>query len=232
MTTQYYKHPEFGNVYGIPVLFPTCRCTWVKLVTPEEAPPAKPGQVQGAPRFSVTMLLPKEEKTTKEFIKVITAMVTEMLPLFNQGRKAKLNIDSILVDGDTQDTEKYPFYKGCWALIARNVNRPQIVDGKKSELPPEAIMGGMFVRGTITPLLTGHGVSYKLLAIMKVKDDEVRFGGAARAGSYIDMIPAVEDDTAEETTALAEEPETPAKGKSGSKPQTAEQGKAKALSML
>jgi hypothetical protein len=226
MNTKYYKHPKYGTVYGNAIVTPTGRCAWPALVKPQEAPPAKPGEPQGAPRYGVTIILPKADKAAQEWVKAVSIMVKEMLVSFNEGRKAKLSLDSVLLDGDGFDLEKYPYYKDSWILTARNVKLPNIVDGKKSELPADAIMGGMFVRATVTPLLTGHGVSYKLEALQRVRDDSTRFAGASRAGGYLDMIPIVADEgeaqaTSDETP-LAAAPATDAP----------KNGKAKALAML
>lgn len=228
MNNKYYKHVKYGTVYGNPVITPTGRCAWPALVKPQEAPPAKPGEPQGAPRYGITIILPKAEKPVQEWNKAVSVMVKEMLVLFNEGRKAKLSIENILLDGDGFDLEKYPYYKDSWILTARNVKLPPIVDGKKSEIPVDAVMGGMFVRATVTPLLTGHGVSYKLEALQRVRDDNTRFAGANRAGGYLEMLPELTDEgetvsesTPEETPAV----ETPA----AVHPKN---GKAKALAML
>lgn len=222
MAKTFYKHPKYGTTYGDALVTPTARCAWPALVKPQDAPPAKPGEQQGAPRYGVTLILSKDDPAVQAWVKAVAAMVKEMLVLFNQGRKGKLSVETILQDGDGYDLEKYPYYKNSFILTARNTQLPPIVDGKKSELPADAIAGGMFVRATVTPLLTGSGVSYKLNALQRVRDDNVRFAGASRAGSYLDMIPVVEDEEGGNGVSPAEtEPSEAPKA-----------GKAKALAML
>jgi hypothetical protein len=225
MNSKYYKHPKYGNTYGLPINTPTGRCAWPHLIAPEPAPPAKPGEPQGAPRYAITIILPKAEKTVQEFLKAVDIMVKEMLVVYNQGQKAKLAIDSILNDGDNFDLEKYPYYRDSWILIARNAKLPSVVDGKKNLIPVEAISGGMFVRANVTPLLTGKGLSFKLEALQRVKDDNTRFAGASRAGSYVAMLPVV-DDEGENTESTSEVVSAPLTA------ETPKNGKAKALAML
>lgn len=227
MNSKYYKHPKFGTTYGNAIVTPTGRCAWPALVKPQDAPPAKPGEQQGAPRYGVSIILPKADSQVQAWIKAVTVMVKEMLVIFNEGRKGKISIENVLVDGDTFDLEKYPYYKDSWILTARNVKYPPVVDGKKNEIPADAIAGGMFVRATVVPLLTGHGVSYKLENLQRVRDDNTRFAGASRAGGYLSMIPEVDESETEAPQIAASEPEPI--------PTTSEapkNGKAKALAML
>ncbi len=236
---QFYKHPQYGTVYGEALVTPTGRCAWPALVKPQDAPAAQPGQQQGAPRYGITIILPKGDKVVEAWIKGTAAMVKDMLVVFNDKRPAKMGIENVLQDGDDGkwDLEKYPYYKNSWLLTARNVQLPPVVDGQRNEIPVDAILGGMFVRATVTPLLTGHGISFKLNALQRVKDDDVRFGGANRAGSYVDMIPDVEAETEAGTTEEAAPSESPADGSTApvevAPPVAApKSGKAKALAML
>lgn len=218
MGTQFYKHPKFGNVYGDVVLTPTGRCAWPALVKPKEPPPPADGQQAGAPRYEITIILPKTDSFVVQWEKAVTAMCKNMLTLFNQGRKGKLSVEEVLKDGDSFDLEKYPYYKDSYILTARNVKLPPVIDGKKQAIPVEQVLGGSFVRATVTPLLTGHGLSYKLEALQLVKDDGVRFAGSNRTGAMLDMIPEVEDD---EVEAAEDTPAEPVKT-----------GKSKALDLL
>lgn len=219
MGTQYYKHPKYGIVYGDPTVTPTGRAAWPALVKPKEPPPPADGQQAGAPRYEVTIILPKSDEYVQKWIKAIAGMTDGMLKLFNQGRKAKIAVESVLKDGDEFDLEKYPYYKNSFVLIARNAKLPQLVDGKKQLIAADSITGGMFVRATVTPILTGWGLSYKLEALQLVKDDGTRFAGAARAASYTDMLPEVDSG---EVEVQAEE------GPAEEEPT----GKAKALALL
>lgn len=227
-----YVHPDYGHAYGDPIICPTGRAAWPHLVSPKPAFQAKPGEKQGDPRFCVTILLEKSDPAVKAWVKYLTEVAEEVVWYYNKGRKTVLSIDSVLNDGDEQDLEKKPFMRGCWWVELRNAKRPPIVDGKKSELPPDAIQGGMLIRGTITPLVTAHGLSFKLEALQRVRDDGTRFAGASRVGSYLDMIPEVDEEGN-----VAEVSEDTEAAETGSEvveetPKAVKNGKAKALALL
>lgn len=215
---KYYKHPTFGHVYGQPVTSPIGRIVWPSLTKPKDPPPPKPGQQPGSPRYEVTLLLNKQSPTTEAFIKEITAMTSDMADLFNDKRSARLGEFKLLQDGDTMDPEKYPYYKGCWALVGRNVAQTDIVDAKKQPLDASGVIGGMKGRLVVTPLITAHGASYKLGAVQVTEDDGTRFGGGVRdmtsfldacepasetaSAAAVDSTPVVEATPAKETKSI------------------------------
>ena len=204
----YYKHPKFGHVYGELIASPVGRCCWPSLVNPKAPPPPQEGQAPGQPRYEVTVLLPKDSPKVDEFVEKISTMATEMLKLFNEGRKAKVSDIEMVQDGDAYDLEKYPFYKGCYVLVARNANNPKVINHdkpKSSVIEPKEIAGGMKVRVLVTPLITAHGLSYKLEVCQLISDDGTRFGGGQR--DTIGFLDALEDGEEEIEQAKAEEDE-------------------------
>jgi hypothetical protein len=175
----YYKHPQFGHVYGEEILVPEVRCCWPSLVKPKDPPPPKPGMPEGSPRYELTFLLP-DNKEANKFIADIEKMTKEMLALYNEDKKATLGTITTYSDGNKFDLEKYPYYEGHKILVARNQKMPIIVDAKRQAGSADIITGGCFVQALITPLITAHGVSYKLNAVQFRRDDGTKFGGSAR----------------------------------------------------
>lgn len=218
--SKYYKHPTYGFVYGLRQPTPFGRAAWPSLVKPKDPPPPQPGQPVGTPRYELTILLKKDDAFVKEFVAKVEKEVQEMLELFNKGRSAKLSVDAPLKDGNTFDLEKYPYYKDCWILVGRNAKQISVVDGKKRDIEVSRVEGGNIVCGVVTPLITAHGVSYKLEIVQYIKDDGVHFAGAVAApDTYLSIV---EDTPTEE----------PAKGNGNGKPAEEKTGKALALEVL
>lgn len=210
---KYYKHPTFGHVYGLRQATPFGRCAWPSLIKPKDPPPPQPGQPPGTPRYELTIILPKTDAYAKEFVAKLDKEVQEMVDLFNKGRSAKISVDAPLKDGDTFDLEKYPYYKDSWILVGRNAKPISVVDGKKRDIDVKMIEGGNIVCGVVTPLITAHGVSYKLEVVQFVKDDGVKFAGTIAApDTYLSVLP---DEPTEEPKEEAAKGNGKAESKSG-----------------
>lgn len=204
MTTKYklYKHPKYGMVYGEARPTPEGRLVWPSLVEPKDPPPPEEGEQPGSPRYESTILLSKDSPEVANFLADMKAMTDEMLILFNLKRPAKLGQCDILKDGDAFDMEKYPYYKNNWVVLARNKEQPKCIGANKKPLEDLTVLkGGCLVKGVITPLITGHGISYKLEVIQFIKDDGTRFGGGVK--DLTSLLEACEDDNNEQ------EPVTP-----------------------
>lgn len=181
---KHWKHPQFGMVFcNETVKTPVGRFSWPSLVTPKPGMPQADGSV-GQPRYEITVCIPKDGKGVTEFLADLNFYRDEMVPIFNQKRAAKLGEIDVMGkygDGDTADHEKYPYYKGCWIISARNSKQEfNVMDANGDDLDPAAIVGGMQGRLLIRPLVTGHGMSFKLEIVKLLKDDGVRFGGGVR----------------------------------------------------
>lgn len=174
-------------VFGSTFATPEGRFVWTQhLSVPKDAPPAKEGEAPGKPRYEITLLIPKNGAKTEEFMKNLKADTDAAIELFNKGRSATIG-NCLLFgkygDGDTQDLEKYPYYKNCWVITARNAEKiadKDVMDSKKQPFVRENIKGGMLGRLVVQTIITGHGISYKMQAIQVTNDDGVRFGGASR----------------------------------------------------
>ncbi len=192
------KHKTYGFVYGIKTKTPVGRLAWPSLVTAKESTfPLKEGETQPPPRFEATYLWSKKDKDVKAFVKELDTMKDDMVELFNEGKKkAKISVDEVLKDGDEMDTEKYPYYAGNYYIVAKHKDRPQIFDMSVNEVKPEDVKGGMPALAVITPILTAHGMSFKLEVVQLAKDDGVRFAGGATDSK--DMLEALEGDAEDE----------------------------------
>jgi len=229
---KYYKHPTYGHVYGLSIPTPIGRGGWPNLVKPKAAPPPKEGEKQGAPRYEQTLFLQKDNPSVIKFCETIKNMTDEMIELFNHKRAATIGGCRLFGkngDGDEMDLEKYPFAKGCHVLVARNANPVKVVNKERKIIEPGLIEGGVKVRFVINPIVTAHGISYKLEAVQLWEDDGVRFAGAAR--DAVELFDACSDDDVESETEDTEingdAPTTPPEvQKSGKK------GKAAALDLL
>lgn len=198
---KYYKHPTYGMVYGISLPTPVGRGGWPHLVTPKDAPPPKENEKQGAPRYEQSIFLEKDNPAVIKFVKTIKDMTDEMLEYFNQKRAAQMGSCMLFGkngDGDEMDLEKYPFAKGCYVLVARNTKPVKVVDRtvpKPKVIDTALIAGGIKVKFVVCPLITAHGISYKLEAVQLWEDDGIRFAGAARDSA--ELFDACEDDGVE-----------------------------------
>lgn len=231
---KYYKHPQYGHVYGESIPTPVGRFVWSNLVTPKDAPPPqKEGEKQGPPRYEITLLLEKTNAQVIQFMSQVKAMTDEMLLIFNKNRAADLGQCKIFGkagDGDEFDHEKYPYYKGCYVLVARNQKPTKAVNADKPKpkvIEASGILGGMTGKLVVTPMITAHGISYKLEVTQLIKDDGTRYGGAAR--DAVELLEACEDESEDEAPAEV----TNGNGTPEPAPaKVAKKGKAAALDLL
>lgn len=217
--TKFYKHPAYGTCYGEAMKTPVGRFVWPSLIKPKDAPPPKDGQQQGPARFELSLLLSKTDKKVEAFIKEATEMTDAMLKQFNEGRSADLGKCKLFGkygDGDAADLEKYPYYKDSWVLCARNQKAVKIVGKKKEVLEAGAVTGGMKGVLVVTPIITAHGISYKLEVVQLTDDDGVRYAGGARDATELLDTCGEEDKKEEVETTVAtvtQVTKTPKKGK-------------------
>lgn len=180
------KHKTFGHVYSQESYgTPQGRLVWLYLDKPKDPPKPKDGQESSSPpRYEATILLPKSDKAVKTFASLVEEVAGEMVELFNKGRSAKIAIEDVFKDGDSEtfDKEKYPYYKGCWVLTARNAkNDFAVLNNKGESIEATKPVGGNVGALVILPMITSYGISYKLEAVQLIKDDGVKFGGGSRS---------------------------------------------------
>lgn len=226
------KHKTFGHVYSQESYgTPQGRLVWLYLDKPKDPPKPKDGQESSSPpRYEATILLPKSDKAVKTFASLVEEVAGEMVELFNKGRSAKIAIEDVFKDGDSEtfDKEKYPYYKGCWVLTARNAkNDFAVLNNKGESIEATKPVGGNVGALVILPMITSYGISYKLEAVQLIKDDGVKFGGGSRSIEKIknalktlctidedEEDTSVDEDDTEETTEEEVSPKS-AKAKKG-----------------
>lgn len=218
---KYYQHPQYGTTYGEQTKTPIGRIAWPSLIKPKDAPQPQPGQQPGQPRYEGSLVIAKGGEGVGDFLEALKIMTDEMVEQFNTGKKAKISGCKIISDGDEFDQEKYPYYANSWVLTARNAQMPKFVNKDRQPIEAADFKGGSKVRFVITPLITAHGISYKLEAAQLVADDGTRFGGGARDAT--DLLEALSDDSEVTET---KQPVAPVAAKKGGK------GKEAAVNLL
>lgn len=171
------------------VLTGEVRLSYVNLV----APRANNNDPSAAPKYSVTLLIPKSDVPVKQNIDAsIEAAATEALGKIWSGvRPPMLSIPVHDGDGLRENGTPYgPECKGCWVITASSKNKPQVVHQSdiNTELLPQDIYSGMYARVTINffgYIRAGKkGVGCGLGNVMKTKDGEALAGGASAASDF------------------------------------------------
>lgn len=180
--SKYYKHPQFGQVYLNEVVgTPVGRLVWPYFTEPRPPGPPKEGWAPQPPKHEGTLLLEKGVPENEAWIAEMTEESKAMLELFNKNNRAPLAQGLPVVrDGDDFDAEKYPYYKNKWIITAKNQHPPKFVDAKVQPIEPNAFLGGMEVRFSLTAMVSKGGFSYKLNSVQLVRDDGARYGGGTR----------------------------------------------------
>lgn len=172
------------------VLTGEVRLSYCNLTTPRAS------QQGGEPKFSVTLLIPKTDTTTKADIDAaINAAAQEALTkTWNGARPPVLNVLKVPIhDGDGVRQSGVPFgdeCKGHWVITASTKNKPQVVgiDNINCELAPSDIYSGMY--GRVTIRFFGYsnsgnkGIGCGLGNVLKTRDGEPLSGQASAASDF------------------------------------------------
>lgn len=148
-------------------------------------------------KFSVCLLIPKEDKKT---IKAIRAAVDEAIQEGINSKwsgKKPANLKLPLRDGDAERADEAPEYEGMYFLNCNSSQKPGIVDKDRNEiLDPDEVYSGCWGRASINfyPFNSNgnKGVGVGLNHIQKLKDGDRL--GAARASAEDDFSDDFEDD--------------------------------------
>lgn len=141
-------------------------------------------------KFSVCLLIPKEDKKT---IKAIRAAVDEAIQEGINSKwsgKKPANLKLPLRDGDAERADEAPEYEGMYFLNCNSSQKPGIVDKDLNEiLDPDEVYSGCWGRASINfyPFNSNgnKGVGVGLNNIQKLKDDDRL--GATRASAESDF---------------------------------------------
>lgn len=171
------------------------RLSYANLVTPRA-----PQNGQGDPKYSVTLLIPKTDLSTKADIdNAIHAAVADAIGSKWNGVQPPV-IAVPVYDGDGVRANGEPFgeeCKGHWVVTSSSKNKPQVVgqDNINVQLSPSDIYSGMYARVTIR--FFGYvnsgkkGIGCGLGNVMKTRDGEPLSGGASAASDFASVGNAV-----------------------------------------
>ena len=171
------------------VLTGEVRLSYVNLV----APRANSSNPNAAPRYSVTLLIPKNDAAVKQNIdaSIETAAADAQAKIWGGVRPPVLPIPIHDGDGVRENGTTYgPECKGCWVITASSKQKPQVVHQSdiNTELAPQDIYSGMYARVTINFLgynqAGRRGIGCALGNVMKTRDGEPLAGGASAAVDF------------------------------------------------
>lgn len=174
------------------VLTGEVRLSYANLTTPR----ANSNDPNAAPKYSVTLLIPKTDTATKANIdsSIEAAAADAQGRLWNGVRPPVMPIP--IHDGDGVRESGVPFgpeCKGCWVITASSKNKPGVVHQSdvNTELAPQDIYSGMYARVTIN--FFGYngggkrGVGCGLGNVMKTQEGEPLSGGASAFADFSDF---------------------------------------------
>lgn len=148
-------------------------------------------------KFSICLLIPKEDKATLKNIKAaIDEAIQEGISSKWNGKKPA-NVKLPLRDGDEERADEAPEYEGMMFLNANSTQKPGIVDKDLNEiLDPDEVYSGCWGRASINfypfSVNGNKGIGVGLNNVQKLKDGEHL--GAARASAESDFDDDFEDD--------------------------------------
>ena len=155
----------------------------------------EPKSINGGPeRYSVSLLIPKDDKETITAIeKAIDAAIEEGIGKFGGKKPNKATIKLPLRDGDIERDDEA--YKGHYFINANSVTAPQIVDkAVKPIIDRSEVYSGCYARVSISFYAFNSngnkGIACGLGNIQKIRDGEP-LGGRSNAA---DDFTSLEDD--------------------------------------
>ena len=155
----------------------------------------EPKSINGGPeRYSVSLLIPKDDKETITAIeKAIDAAIEEGIGKFGGKKPNKATIKLPLRDGDIERDDEA--YKGHYFINANSVTAPQIVDkAVKPIIDRSEVYSGCYARVSISFYAFNSngnkGIACGLGNIQKIRDGEP-LGGRSNAS---DDFTNLEDD--------------------------------------
>lgn len=155
----------------------------------------EPTSINGGPeRYSVSVLIPKDDKETVKAINdAIDAAIEEGIAKFGGKKPNKAAIKLPLRDGDTEREDEA--YAGHWFINANSKTAPQIVDKSvKPILDRDEVYSGCYARVSLNFYAFNSngnkGIACGLGNIQKIRDGE-SLGGRTSA---VDDFTIEEDD--------------------------------------
>lgn len=181
------KQIKGDNIMSTKVVTGKVRFSYCHIFEPQ------PDQDGGDPKYSVTLLIPKNDKATLGKIKAAMAEAREKFCQRNGAAALPANPVHTLHDGDGQRPnggDFAPECKGCYVITVSSKQKPKVVDSSRNEiLDAQEVYSGCYGRASIN--FYGYnsrgrkGISAGLLAVQKLHDGEP-FGTVGSADDFND----------------------------------------------
>lgn len=149
----------------------------------------EPTSINGGPeRYSVSVLIPKDDKETVKAINdAVDAAIEEGIAKFGGKKPNKAAIKLPLRDGDTEREDEA--YAGHWFINANSKTAPQIVDkGVKPILDRDEVYSGCYARVSLNFYAFNSngnkGIACGLGNIQKIRDGESLGGRSSAADDF------------------------------------------------
>lgn len=156
------------------------RLSYVHLFEPYSSDPDQD------PKYSVTILIPKSDKTTLAKLAAAQEAAKEAGKSSKWEGRVPPNLSTTLHDGDEEaDLEKSPEYGGCMYMAMSSKQRPGVVDENlNAVLDPTQVYSGCYARVSINAFPYSakgkKGISFGLNNVQFLADGEP-LGGRTRA---------------------------------------------------
>ena len=149
----------------------------------------EPTSINGGPeRYSVSVLIPKDDKeTVKAINNAVDAAIEEGIAKFGGKKPNKAAIKLPLRDGDTEREDEA--YAGHWFINANSKTAPQIVDkAVKPILDRDEVYSGCYARVSLNFYAFNSngnkGIACGLGNIQKIRDGESLGGRSSAADDF------------------------------------------------
>ena len=149
----------------------------------------EPTSINGGPeRYSVSVLVPKDDKeTVKAINNAVDAAIEEGIAKFGGKKPNKAAIKLPLRDGDTEREDEA--YAGHWFINANSKTAPQIVDkAVKPILDRDEVYSGCYARVSLNFYAFNSngnkGIACGLGNIQKIRDGESLGGRSSAADDF------------------------------------------------
>lgn len=150
-------------------------------------------------KYSVCLLIPKEDKATIKKIK--DAIEAEKKAGAAEKWKGKVpsNLKTPLRDGDAERADEYPEYAGMYFLNANSSRKPVLLDESKDEILDQTeLYSGCWGRANVNfysfDVNGSRGIAVGLNALQKKRDDEPLGGMITAESAAADFDDDYEDD--------------------------------------
>lgn len=149
------------------------------------------------PKYSISLVIPKEDKKTLDKIKAAIASATEEGKSSKWGGKLPKNLKTPLRDGD-EEREDDEVYEGAMFVNANSSNKPGIVDADLNPiLDKSEFYSGCYGRASINfyPYDSNgsKGIACGLNNLQKLEDGERLAGGGASAEEDFGSVDDADD---------------------------------------